>query len=108
MTKNGRLLVTGGTACGKFSFASPSSCYITYIYMLFLVVKVWRRPNKNNREKADALILATALCGHSDTVLCLVVSQEWSIIVSGTHQKSGYSFLIIIVLIFYLFFRICG
>jgi len=67
MTKNGRLLVTGGTSC---------------------VVKVWRRPNKNNKEKADTLILANAMCGHSDAVPCLVVSQEWSIIVTGSLDKT--------------------
>jgi WD40 repeat protein len=67
MTKHGRLLVTGGTAC---------------------VVKVWRRPNKSNREKADTLVLVNALCGHGDTVLCLEVSQEWSIIATGSADKT--------------------
>jgi len=63
MTRNGRVFVTGGTSC---------------------VVKVWRRPNRTKKEKVDTLVLAAALCGHSDAVLSVAVSQEFSIIVTGS------------------------
>ncbi len=48
---------------------------------------MWKRPNKNTKEKADNLVLAAALCGHSDEVCSVVASQEWSIVVSGTKNN---------------------
>jgi WD40 repeat protein len=63
VTKNGRVFVTGGTAC---------------------VVKLYHL----RKQKGDALSLKATLCGHSDIVMCVAVSQEFSIVVTGSADKT--------------------
>jgi len=66
MPKNGSVLVTAGTSC---------------------VVKVWKH-TRNQRTKTENLKLHSVLYGHSHTVLCTLVSQEWSLILSGSEDKT--------------------
>eukprot|EP01132_Coremiostelium_polycephalum_P000959 gene959-1221_t len=72
ITKNGRLLVTGGTAG---------------------TVKVWKRCNNDGtlmtrKERGDNLNLSSTLYGHTDSILCITVSQEFSVIVSGSKDTN--------------------
>eukprot|EP01090_Pellita_catalonica_P014936 TRINITY_DN3916_c0_g1_i2.p1 TRINITY_DN3916_c0_g1~~TRINITY_DN3916_c0_g1_i2.p1 ORF type:complete len:712 (-),score=111.66 TRINITY_DN3916_c0_g1_i2:2-1879(-) len=46
------------------------------------VVKLWRKSRK--RSKGRLIRLLALLCGHSDTVLCVVISRAWNVIVSGS------------------------
>ncbi len=65
MTKDGTILATGGTAA---------------------VVKVWRhRAQKNKREQVH---LKARLYGHSEPIQCVCVSQEWSVILSGSQDST--------------------
>ncbi|EGC29360.1 hypothetical protein DICPUDRAFT_159064 [Dictyostelium purpureum] len=72
ITKNGRLFVTGGTAG---------------------TVKVWKRCNNDGtvmtrKERGDNLSLWSTLYGHTNSILCITVSQEFSIIVSGSKDSN--------------------
>jgi len=72
ITKNGRLFVTGGTAG---------------------TVKVWKRCNNDGtimtrKERGDNLALWSTLYGHTNSILCITVSQEYSIIISGSKDGS--------------------
>jgi len=60
--KTGSVFVTGGTAC---------------------VVTVWDRL-RFQKNKSEQLNLRGFLYGHSDTIQCICVSQEWSVILSGS------------------------
>ena len=66
ITRNGRSLLTGGT----------SGC-----------VKIWKKL-RDRRSKTVQLKLYTVLHGHSDQVTCVTVSQEWSIFVTGSKDRS--------------------
>lgn len=63
MPRNGRLFATGGTAG---------------------VIKLWKKLN----DRSVQMKLYSVLHGHSDSITCLTVSQEWSIIVSGSTDKT--------------------
>ncbi|KYR01680.1 BEACH domain-containing protein [Tieghemostelium lacteum] len=72
ITRNGRLFVTGGTAG---------------------TVKVWKRCNSDGtlmtrKERGDNLSLWSTLYGHTNSILCITVSQEFSVIVSGSKDRN--------------------
>ena len=67
MTRNGRLLATGGNTG---------------------VLKLYHNLQEGGSSKSLGLRSHTALHGHSDAITCITVSQEWSIIVSGSQDQS--------------------
>ncbi|PRP88292.1 BEACH domain-containing protein [Planoprotostelium fungivorum] len=67
MPRNGNVLITGGTACS---------------------ISVWRIPRSSKNSRSDKLVFHCLLNGHTAPVHCLHVSSEWSIVVSGSADKS--------------------
>ncbi|EGG15238.1 BEACH domain-containing protein [Cavenderia fasciculata] len=72
ITKNGRLFVTGGTSG---------------------TIKVWKRCNSDGtvmtrKERGDNLSLWSQLYGHTHSILCITVSQEFSTIISGSKDHT--------------------
>jgi len=66
ITRNGRVLVAGGSSG---------------------VVKIWRKL-RDRRSKAMTLKFFAGLQGHSQEILCITTSQEWSIFASGSADKT--------------------
>jgi hypothetical protein len=66
MPKSGSVFVSGGTAC---------------------VVKVWKR-SRHQKKQTEHLHLLAHLFGHSEPIQSLCVSQEWSVILSGSLDKT--------------------
>jgi len=67
--KNGTIVVTGGTAC---------------------VVKVWKviRSKNPKNSRTEQLQLHSMLYGHVGSIVSVCISQEWSIILSGSKDKT--------------------
>eukprot|EP01133_Synstelium_polycarpum_P015258 gene15258-18064_t len=68
-----RLFVTGGTSG---------------------TIKVWKRCNSDGalmtrKERGDNLALSAQLYGHTQSILCITASQEFSVIVSGSKDNTA-------------------
>ncbi len=51
------------------------------------MVKIWKKHKLRKQTTDPFYTLASQLSGHTHHVTCLYVSQEWNLILSGSHDK---------------------